>query len=84
MPEMKPPLASSDVAVYTVRSTAMCEDMHSCPGNPISKGAQVSTTCDTFSNIRIEVLGKLDCHTYIYLGYLGYHSAKNGFARVNF
>lgn len=81
---MKPTLASSDVAIYTVRSNATCEDINSCPGNPTSKGAQVSTTSDTFINIRIEVLGKLDCHTYRYLGNLGHHRVKSGFTHVNF
>lgn len=59
---MKPTLASSDEAIYTVRSKATCEDIHSCPGNPMSEGAQLRTTTDTFTNIRIEVQGK---HFYV-------------------
>lgn len=53
--KMKPTLVSSDIAIYTVSSKAMCEDIDSCPGNPTSRGARVSNTSDTLTNTRIEV-----------------------------
>lgn len=84
LPKMKPTLVSSDIAIYTVSSKATCEDIDSCPGNPTRRGAQVSNTSGTLTNTRIEVLGKLHCHAYMYLENLGHHRVKNWFAHVNF
>lgn len=64
---MKPTLASSYVDIYMAISRAKCENIYSCPGTPINKGKQISTHGDAFTNIKIEVPGKMDCHTYMYM-----------------
>lgn len=51
---MKRTLTSSDVVIYTGRATTTLIGIQSYPGNPTNKGAQVSTTSDTFTNIRVD------------------------------